>query len=73
MSLLEPLTLTEPLKFSEMRDGRSCECGGKYKHVNTRNNGNGTYDDSYRCDTCGTWCIVTWDKETDQETGRRYE
>lgn len=58
---------------NEILDSLYCKCGGTYEHIDTHNNGDGTYDDSYRCHTCEVWCITTWDKENDQETGRRYE
>lgn len=58
---------------NQMQYSLFCECGGQYQHVDTEDNGNGTYDDSYQCDTCEGWCIVTWNKEADEETGRRYE
>lgn len=65
--------MTEQAEFNETQESLFCECGGKYKHYDTEDNGNGTFDDIYQCGRCGTWCIVTWSKETDQETGRRYE
>lgn len=58
---------------TEIQEILFCECGGRYVHVAAEDNGDGTFDESYQCDRCEEWCIVTWDKEADEETGRRYE
>jgi hypothetical protein len=53
---------------NEMIDSLFCECGGKYQHVDWQDN-----EDSYQCNKCKTWCIVTWGAVSDVEISRRYE
>lgn len=59
---------------SKMLDSLFCECGGQYEHVDQEENGwDDTVEDSYQCNKCETWCIVTWGKVSDLEISRRYE
>lgn len=63
-----------PPRGHKMIDSGFCECGGKYKHVDYQENDNeATVTDSYQCDKCGTWCAITWDRETEEEIKREYE
>lgn len=58
---------------NKMRDSGFCECGGQYQHVDCQENDDEvTVTDDYQCDKCGTWCAVTWDKETEEEVKREY-
>lgn len=63
-----------PPRGHKMLDSLFCECGGKYEHVDYQENDDeATVTDSYQCDECKTWCIVTWDRETEEEVKREYE
>lgn len=46
---------------NKMLDGFHCECGERYEHIDTQENKDGSFDDSYFCNGCLTWCIVTWE------------
>jgi hypothetical protein len=56
-----------------MTDSLFCDCGGKYNHVDMEDNLDGTYTDSYQCDGCETWCMLTWMIGTEELTGIEYE
>lgn len=62
--------------LGRMEDSEWCTCGGKYNHVDTMQGTHpteGTWtQDSYQCDKCKTWCIITWDAHG-VEYDRRYE
>ena len=61
-------------RFNKMLDSAFSECGGKYEHVDLQEDKEaGTVDDSYQCGKCETWCMVTWNRETQEEVKRSYE
>ena len=57
---------------NRMLDSLFCECGGQYDHVDEESQPDGQVTDAYHCKLCGTTCYVTWDAETEAETGRHY-
>ena len=60
---------------NKMLDSLYCECGGKYIHVDEDvvelNHRGDALQDTYQCDHCRTWCIIT--SRGGEEIDREYE
>jgi hypothetical protein len=60
-----------PVVSFKMGDSLYCGCGGKYDHLDQQGDDDGVLD-TYQCDSCSTFCLITWDPETERETKRVY-
>lgn len=64
-------TAQEVTTGCKMTDSLHCECGGEYQHLDQQQDDSGVLD-TYQCNGCSTFCLITWDPGSERELKRVY-